>query len=218
MKKMTLYHGSGLVVQRPDISFGKKNNDYGQGFYCTESGELAREWACPGEKNGISNRYQLETDGLRIFRLNGESEEALLFWIAVLISNRKLNPDTEIAREGACFLQSRYRMNLETADVVIGYRADDSYFSFVKDFLNNTIHMEQLKRALEMETIGEQVVIKSMRAAAALEFEGYEIADWKEYYMKRIQRDQARRNRYREIQRETGFSGKYMLDFLREAK
>lgn len=76
----------------------KKSNDYGQGFYCTESEELAGEWACPGEKDGIFNRYRLETDGLRIFRLNGE--------------------------------------------------VDDSYFSFVKDFLNNRISLEQLRQAL----------------------------------------------------------------------
>lgn len=43
MKTMTLYHGSGLVVQKPDVSYGKKSNDYGQGFYCTESEELAGE-------------------------------------------------------------------------------------------------------------------------------------------------------------------------------
>lgn len=98
MKTMTLYHGSGLVVQKPDVSYGKKSNDYGQGFYCTESEELAGEWACPGEKDGIFNRYRLETDGLRIFRLNGE--------------------------------------------------VDDSYFSFVKDFLNNRISLEQLRQAL----------------------------------------------------------------------
>lgn len=216
MKTMTLYHGSGLVVQKPDVSYGKKNNDYGQGFYCTESEELAREWACPGEKDGISNRYRLETDGLRIFRLKGESEESLLIWISVLLSNRKLNMDTEEACEGIRFLQSRYLMSLETADLVIGYRADDSYFSFVKDFLNNRISLEQLRQALRLGSVGEQIVIKSQRAVAALEFEGYEIVDWKEYYMKRLQRDQALRNMYQELRRNADVSGRYMRDIVKE--
>ena len=109
------------IMKNPDVLYGKKNNDYGQGFYCSESAELAREWVCPREKDGILNRYCLETDG------------------SVLLSNRKLNLDTEEARTGAHFLQSRYLMSLETADLVIGYRAGDSYFSFVKDFLNNRI-------------------------------------------------------------------------------
>lgn len=216
MKKMTLYHGSGLVVQKPDVSYGKKSNDYGQGFYCTESEELEREWACPGEKDGISNRYRLKTDGLRIFWLNGEAEESLLIWISVLLSNRKLNMDTEETCEGIRFLQSRYLMSLETADLVIGFRADDSYFSFVKDFLNNRISLEQLRQALRLGAVGEQIVIKSQRAAAALEFEGYEIVDWKEYYMKRLQRDQALRNMYQELKQNADVSGRYMRDIVKE--
>ena len=56
---------------------------------------------------------------MRVFHLKGETEEALLIWISVLLSNRKLNLDTEEARTGAHFLQSRYLMSLETADLVI---------------------------------------------------------------------------------------------------
>ncbi len=216
MKKLTLYHGSGLVVQKPDVLYGKKNNDYGQGFYCSESAELAREWACPREKDGILNRYCLETDGMRVFHLKGESEEALLIWISVLLSNRKLNLDTENARASAHFLQSRYLMSLETADLVIGYRADDSYFSFVKDFLNDRISLMQLQQALKLGAVGEQIVIKSQRAAAALEFQGYEVVDWKEYYMKRLQRDQALRNMYQELRQKPDVSGRYMRDIVRD--
>lgn len=216
MKKLTLYHGSGLVVQKPDVLYGKKNNDYGQGFYCSESAELAREWACPREQDGILNRYCLETDGMRVFHLKGESEEALLIWISVLLANRKLNLDTENARTSARFLQSRYLMSLETADLVIGYRADDSYFSFVKDFLNDRISLMQLQQALKLGTVGEQIVIKSQRAAAALEFQGYEVVDWKEYYMKRLQRDQALRNMYQELRQKSDVSGRYMRDIVRD--
>ena len=198
------------------LLYGKKNNDYGQGFYCSESAELAREWACPREKDGILNRYCLETDGMRVFHLKGETEEALLIWISVLLSNRKLNLDTEEARTGAHFLQSRYLMSLETADLVIGYRADDSYFSFVKDFLNNRISLAQLQQALKLGTVGEQIVIKSQRAAFALEFQGYEVVDWKEYYMKRLQRGQALRNMYQELRQKPDVSGRYMRDIVRE--
>ena len=94
--------------------------------------------------------------------------------------------------------------------------ADDSYFSFVKDFLNNRISLEQLRQALRLGSVGEQIVIKRQRAAAALEFEGYEIVDWKEYYMKRLQRDQALRNMYQELKQNADVSGRYMRDIVKE--
>ena len=59
-------------------------------------------------------------------------------------------------------------------------------------------------------------MIKSQRAAAALEFEGYEIVDWKEYYMKRLQRDQALRNMYQELKQNADVSGRYMRDIVKE--
>ncbi len=94
--------------------------------------------------------------------------------------------------------------------------ADDSYFSFVKDFLNNRISLAQLQQALKLGTVGEQIVIKSQRAAFALEFQGYEVVDWKEYYMKRLQRDQALRNMYQELRQKPEVSGRYMRDIVRE--
>ena len=44
---LIIYHGSQQIVETPKFGIGKKYNDYGQGFYCTESIELAKEWACP---------------------------------------------------------------------------------------------------------------------------------------------------------------------------
>ena len=41
----TIYHGSDHVIQHPVFHGGKRNNDYGYGFYCTESKEMAMEWA-----------------------------------------------------------------------------------------------------------------------------------------------------------------------------
>ena len=46
MSKITLYHGSDVIVKTPNIEIGNSNNDYGRGFYCTEDAELGREWAC----------------------------------------------------------------------------------------------------------------------------------------------------------------------------
>lgn len=43
-QKITLYHGSEQIIESPTFGLGKQNNDFGLGFYCTESEELAKEW------------------------------------------------------------------------------------------------------------------------------------------------------------------------------
>ena len=40
----TLYHGSKDIIEHPRYGAGKPYNDYGRGFYCTESLDLAKEW------------------------------------------------------------------------------------------------------------------------------------------------------------------------------
>ena len=42
---MLLYHGSDHIIEKPEFGAGKKHNDYGRGFYCTQNIELAKEWA-----------------------------------------------------------------------------------------------------------------------------------------------------------------------------
>ena len=42
---MRLYHGSTVVVKRPNIQRGRKATDFGKGFYTTTSLEQAMKWA-----------------------------------------------------------------------------------------------------------------------------------------------------------------------------
>ena len=39
-----LYHGSSDIIEKPVYGYGKPYNDYGLGFYCTDSLEMAKEW------------------------------------------------------------------------------------------------------------------------------------------------------------------------------
>ena len=57
-QKITLYHGSEQIIESPTFGLGKQNNDFGLGFYCTESEELAKEWAVSSLRNGFVNRYR----------------------------------------------------------------------------------------------------------------------------------------------------------------
>ena len=61
---MIVFHGSEHIVEKPVFHGGKKSNDYGYGFYTTESFDLAKEWACAKNTDGYANRYELNMDGL----------------------------------------------------------------------------------------------------------------------------------------------------------
>ncbi len=57
---MTIYHGSENVVERPLYGFGKRTNDYGLGFYCTEDRTLAGEWSVTPLHDGFINHGNQE--------------------------------------------------------------------------------------------------------------------------------------------------------------
>ena len=52
---ITIYHGSNQIIETPAYGKGRKNNDFGLGFYCTESNELAKEWAVDEDRDGFVN-------------------------------------------------------------------------------------------------------------------------------------------------------------------
>lgn len=51
---MVLYHGSEYVIEYPQPWLGRKCNDYGQGFYCTESEKMAGALNTSAEVNKIN--------------------------------------------------------------------------------------------------------------------------------------------------------------------
>lgn len=85
MSKVILYHGSKDIIEKPIYHKGKKENDYGFGFYCTENNELAKEWACSNnESNGFSNKYSVDITNLKILDLT-DKRYSILNWIAILL-------------------------------------------------------------------------------------------------------------------------------------
>ena len=90
----------------------------------------------------------------------------------------------------------------KSADLIKGYRADDSYFTFARDFLSNSISLSQLERAMKLGLLGEQIVIKSDRAFDAILFDGATGADGGLFHPLRLSRDKAAREAYRQIRSE----------------
>lgn len=194
-KDIIIYHGSQQIVEVPKYGIGKTYNDYGQGFYCTENIELAKEWACPVKNDGYSNKYLLHTDGLNIMHLTKGSYN-ILNWLAILLKNRVFDINTNIGNSAREYLLTNFLPDTAGVDVITGYRADDSYFSFAEDFVNNGISVRDLNAAMQLGTLGEQIVLISPEAFEHIEFKGYEIADYREYYFKRSQRDTQARTAY----------------------
>ncbi len=215
MSVMTLYHGSSEIIRQPVYGKGKAYNDYGTGFYCTEHLELAKEWACTENVDGYANRYELDTSGFSILNLSS-GEYTILHWLALLVEYRQLRISTPVMRRGVAWLREHFLLDLAPFDVIIGYRADDSYFSFARAFVNNEISLSQLSRAMRLGKLGEQVVLKSPAAFERIRFMGYEVADNTVYYAKRKARDDDARASYRAELELDDLNGLFMRDIIRE--
>ena len=211
---MIIYHGSPQIIETPWLEKGKFYNDYGQGFYCTEHLELAKEWACTENKSGFANVYDLNLDGLKVLRLS-ESTYCVFHWLALLMEHRKFSMNAPIMKQGANWLREHFLLDISSYDVIIGYRGDDSYFSFAKAFVKNTITVEQLSRAMCLGALGEQVVLKSEKAFGQLEYQKALFADHKIYYPNRKYRDDKARSDYQLLQEKSPLFGVYILDLMR---
>ena len=195
-----LFHGSTSIIEKPQFGYGKVYNDYGLGFYCTDSLEMAKEWGVAQNRNGYANRYELDCEGLKILDLNGPSFN-ILHWLAVLLENREFDVPSGLALEAKEYILNTFRVDYQSQDAIIGYRADDSYFSFAQDFINGTISYRQLNNAMHLGRLGQQFVLKSKQAFDRIQFLGYEVAEQDEWYAKKMLRDRSARREYFSVER-----------------
>ena len=192
---MKLYHGSDHIVEAPTFGLGKPYNDYGLGFYCTQHPDMAGEWAVGFDHDGFVNEYDFDTNGLEIVDLDA-LEFTTLHWLAVLLANRWFDVRAPIANEAREYLLANFAVDLSKADVVEGYRADDSYFTFAQDFINGTISYRQLGNAMRLGELGRQVVVKSERAFSRLQFLDAQEAPRSVWLPRRERRDREAREQY----------------------
>jgi hypothetical protein len=138
----------------------------------------------------------------------------MLNWLAVLIFNRGLRITTPNAKRAVKWLKDNYYIDVESYDVVVGYRADDSYFAFARAFLNNEISYKQLCYAIRLGKLGEQVVIKSREGFEQIKYiEANKVKG--EYLIKRKQRDEMARKLYMEEMEREDIDGMYIIDMMR---
>lgn len=214
---MDIYHGSPLIIEVPEFGKGNPMNDYGLGFYCTEDIELAKEWACKTPKDGFANKYSIDKTELDILNLTS-GDWHILNWLAILLENRSFEIGNPVAKDAKEYILQTFLPDYKSRDIIIGYRADDSYFSYAKAFLNGGIPLKALAEAMKLGKLGEQICIKSKVAFSRLRHVNATLAGGQEYYIKRTARDTKAREDYLKL---LDLSARdkdsvYILDILRQ--
>ena len=192
---MILYHGSQYLIEKPFYGGGRAANDYGRGFYCTESELLACEWAVSEKHDGFANRYEFVDDGLSVLNLN-DPNYTILHWLAVLLEHRTFDTRYGLSTLAKQYLTANFHVDVEAYDVIRGYRADDSYFSFAQDFISGAISYPQLTTAMRLGKLGEQIVVKSRRAFTRLKFVSAKAAVREDWLDAKESRDTSARRDY----------------------
>lgn len=215
MKDLILYHGSKNIIEAPQYGLGNKNNDYGLAFYCTQQLDMALEWASIEGQVGFVNEYRLDVSKFSGLDLT-TTEYHILNWLAILLDNRVFHINSDIKKLARDYVLDNFLPAYKEYDYIKGYRADDSYFSFANAFLGNQISLNQLKIAMQLGELGEQIAIKSKGAFENLSYITYHSGVGLGYEIRRSIRDKKARDDFRKIRQMPDINGVYMIDILRQ--
>jgi hypothetical protein len=146
---MKVYHAGYDEIKVPDIHRGRKNADFGQGFYVSDSYEFAGRWV--REKRGadiIINSYELDDTTLKVKIFERDRE-----WFRYVFSNRRSMPD-----------------ELSDTDLLIGPIANDTIFDTMGIMTSGYLSDEEALKLLCVGPLYRQIVLKSQKAADNLKF------------------------------------------------
>jgi len=167
-RKAVIYHGSEKMIEAPKLGKASAKKDYGYGFYCALDKNAAYIWANRNGGAGYCNQYEMNEEGLNILNLTNLEP---MYWISLLLQDRTLDETDQ--RKYKTLLEGlfkAYPVSLVGIDVVIGYRADDRYFRYCKDFLSSQLDYESLEKALKLGKLGTQYVPISSKAFQRIHF------------------------------------------------
>ena len=140
---MKLYHTSNTEIRDPDIYRGRKNADFGPGFYLTPDMDFAYRWA---GKDAIVNEYELDEEGLLIHRFKRDED-----WFNYIFQNRRV-------RDGL------------SVDVVIGPIANDTIFETLGIISSGLLSTANAMKILMIGPEFTQAAIKTEKAASQLKW------------------------------------------------
>ena len=99
MKEMIVYHGGTEIIEHPICKFGRRNLDFGQGFYVTDIRKQALDWALlmadRRKMEPVLNRYHLHRDAIldeaccKVFQAYDQD------WLDFIVASRRGQPVAE---------------------------------------------------------------------------------------------------------------------------
>lgn len=142
---MRVYHGSTVAISEPLVRIGRKNLDFGQGFYITDLKEQAVSWASRplnANKPKVLNVYELDLDAViahqfRYLHFAAYDTE----WLDFVVSNRKGG------QQWADY------------DLIEGGIANDRVFNTIELYSTGLINMEMALQRLKYEQPNNQLCI-----------------------------------------------------------
>lgn len=145
--EIEIYHGSGEIVEYPEIRKTKYTKDFSWGFYCTKNYEQAYRWAERRHEKGVVNSYLYrENNKLNILKFEKMTDEWLDF-----IANCRVG-------------------KIHSYDIVEGPMADDTIWNYVNDFFNGTITRNLFWEYAKFKNPTHQISFHSLQALECLEF------------------------------------------------
>lgn len=147
---MLVYHGSGMIVQYPEIRVNKFTKDFGWGFYCTKNIHQAARWAR---------------------RHNKKSETPLVNYYEYL-SNSSLMIKTfpEMTEEWLDFIVSCRSGETHPYDIVEGPMADDQIWTYIEDYIAKRISRAAFWELAKFQKPTHQVSFHTVNALLCLNF------------------------------------------------
>ena len=150
MAKMTVYHGSYMPVEHPQIRIGRNTKDFGIGFYCTIIKEQAQRWA---------KRYDTKNVSIYEVRLN---------------TNLKIKEFREMSDEWLDFIIACRSGKPHHYDIVIGAMANDQIYNYISDYIDGVITRDQFWVLAKFKYPTHQIIFCTKESLKCLEYRGFE--------------------------------------------
>lgn len=211
---MKLFYGSKTLIYKPTYGEGNPTNDYGLGFYLTPDIMMADLWAHQFEI-GFVMTYSVDLSDLSVLRLTEDNDElSALKWITLLVKHRFSYVERLKNKEVIDWLIRHFDTQIDDYDVIIGYRADDSYFNYSIGFVSGEISLETLMGAMKLGKLGLQYALMSKKAFNKVVYEKhYQVVandDYRDFRTKTL-------NEYHELlSREDRFKNTFIGELMKK--
>lgn len=169
-----LFHGAkSEIVGEIDISYGRQNNDFGQGFYTGESYEQALSFVSGFDNSSV---YYLSFDEKDLKCKKYEVNQEWMMTIAYYRERLDEYKNSSIIKE----LVKKSR----DCDYIIAPIADNRMFQIINSFIAGELTDEQCKHCLAATNLGMQYVFISEKAVSQIKIveRCYISGNEREYY------------------------------------